>query len=287
MDTRALTLFLSLAETLHFGRASEICHISPSALSRSIKHLEESLGVSLFERDNRSVSLTREGKQLQSYARETLQNWDNFKDSMLAGSNELQGSISIYCSVTASYSFLYDILKAFRQDHPKVEIKLHTGDAAHGISRVTNEQEDIAIVARPSVLPNKLAFRLIASTPLVFIAPKSGLTVPKTREQWADTPMILSEEGLGRERLNQWFREMDIQPLIYAQVAGHEAIASMVRLGFGIGAVPKIVLDNSPLARKVKVLEHNGELGNYDISLCALKKRLKSPIIKAFWDEQE
>ncbi|MCV6606431.1 MAG: LysR family transcriptional regulator, partial [Porticoccaceae bacterium] len=45
MDTRTLKHFLALADCLHFGRASEDCHISPSALSRSIKQLEDSLGV--------------------------------------------------------------------------------------------------------------------------------------------------------------------------------------------------------------------------------------------------
>jgi LysR family positive regulator for ilvC len=286
MDSRSLSLFLNLSESLHFGRTSEACHISPSALSRSIKQLEESLGVVLFERDNRSVSLTHEGKQLQEYARETLQSWDNFRENLQSGSGELKGSISIYCSVTASYSFLYDTLREFRREHPKIELKLHTGDAAHGISRITNEQEDIAIVARPAVLPEKLAFRRIAISPLVFIAPKSGLPIPETPDDWSQTPMILSEEGLGRERVDKWFRKLKIQPLIYAQVAGHEAMVSMVSLGFGIGAVPRIVLDNSPLADRVQVLEKEQELGHYDVGLCTLKKRLKSPIIDAFWGSE-
>ena len=56
MDMRVLKQFTLLAEALHFGRASEASRISPSALSRSIRQLEEELGVVLFERDNRSVS---------------------------------------------------------------------------------------------------------------------------------------------------------------------------------------------------------------------------------------
>ncbi len=286
MDTRALSLFLNLSETLHFGRSSEACHISTSALSRTIKQLEESLGVSLFERDNRSVSLTQEGKQLQNYARELLQNWDNFRDSLQESSSELRGSISIYCSVTASYSFLYDILREFREQHPKIELKLHTGDAAHGISRISNEQEDIAIVARPAVLSDKLAFRRITVSPLVFIAPKQDFDIPQSRQQWGQTPIILSEEGIGRERVEQWFRQRQVQPPIYAQVAGHEALVSMVSLGFGIGAAPRIVLDNSPLADRVQILDEYHELGDYDVGLCTLSKRLKSPIISAFWGEQ-
>ena len=72
MDTRPLRLFLALADTLHFGRAGDRCHMSPSAVSRTIRHLEEELGVTLFRRDNRSVSLTPEGRRFQQYAREAL-----------------------------------------------------------------------------------------------------------------------------------------------------------------------------------------------------------------------
>jgi len=59
MDIRTLKNFLALADNLHFGRASADCHISLSALSRNIKQLEGELGALLFNRDNRSVVLTR------------------------------------------------------------------------------------------------------------------------------------------------------------------------------------------------------------------------------------
>lgn len=288
MDTRSLTLFLNLSETLHFGRTSEELHISPSALSRSIKQLEENLGVTLFERDNRRVALTQEGKLLQTYARDTLQQWDAFRDSLMEESHDLKGEISIYCSVTASYSFLYDILSDFRQRHPRIELKLHTGDPAPAISRVLNGQEDIAIAARPDKLPDNLAFRRIAVSPLVFITPKEvsenlPAIAPTSADDWANTPMILSEEGIARERIDGWFKRIKVTPRIYAQVAGHEALVSMVSLGFGIGVVPQIVLENSPLADRVEILPQLNELGHYDVGLCTLKKRLKSPIIAAFW----
>ncbi len=289
MDTRALKLFLNLSETLHFGRTSEQLHISTSALSRSIKQLEETLDVTLFERDNRKVILTEEGRLLQAYARESLQAWDTFRETLMQESQDLRGEISVYCSVTASYSFLYDILSDFRQRHPRIELKLHTGDPAPAIQRVISGREDIAIAAKPDQLPSGLAFRRITVSPLVFIRPKSsGDTLaslqPKNKEQWAQTPMIVSEEGIGRDRVDAWFKRLQITPKIYAQVAGHEAMVSMVSLGFGIGVVPKIVLDNSPLADKVEVLETPSELGHYDVGLCTLEKRLKSPIIKAFWN---
>ncbi|TQV71212.1 HTH-type transcriptional activator IlvY [Exilibacterium tricleocarpae] len=291
MDNRSLKLFLSLSETLHFGRSSEACHISPSALSRTIKQMEAELGVTLFERDNRTVALTHAGGRLQHYARDTLLQWDSFRDSLLNDSRELRGEISIYCSVTASYSFLYDILSEFRPRHPKIEIKLHTGDPTLAISRVTAGLEDIAIAARPDKLPHNLDFRRVTVSPLVFITASTGdssASLPSRRsapQTWADIPMILSEEGLIRERVDAWFQQQGIAPRIYAQVAGHEAIVSMVSLGFGIGVVPKIVLDNSPLSRRVKVLPDQPQLAAYEVGVCALKKRLKSPLLSALWGQ--
>ena len=285
MDTHSLRLFLTLSETLHFGRASQACHVSPSSLSRSIKQLETVLRVALFERDNRTVTLTRQGELLQKYARETLANWDTLRDTLLEDSNELHGTLSIYCSVTASYSFLYDILSEFRVNHPKIEIKLHTGDPTPAISHVITGTEDISIAARPDKLPAGLAFRRITISPLVFIAPINLSPLPKTVTQWAEAPMILSEDGLARERVNQWFLESGINPTIYSQVAGHEAIVSMVSLGFGIGVVPRIVLDNSPLRESVQIVTTKKGLKDYDVGICVLKKRLHSPIINAFWKQ--
>ena len=288
MDTRSLKLFISLCDTLHFGRASEACHISPSALTRSIKQLEESLGVQLFERDNRTVSLTREGERFQEYAREALIQWDVVRNTLLEGAQELQGEISVYCSVTASYSFLYDILSEFRQQHPKIEIKLHTGDAENAIQRVLSGVEDITIAARPESLSASLAFKHIATSPLVFIAPRSDAMLDSALLEpvnWSEIPMILSEEGVARKRIDRWFKQQGAKPLIYAQVAGNEAIVSMVSLGFGVGVVPKIVLDNSPLADRVRIIPVEPRLKAYDVGLFAQKKKLQSPLIEAFWSQ--
>ncbi|MCL6271749.1 HTH-type transcriptional activator IlvY [Sansalvadorimonas sp. 2012CJ34-2] len=285
MDFRTLKQFLTLADTLHFGRASEVCHISPPTLSRAIKSLEESLGVMLFERDNRQVSLTREGKRFQSYVREALSQWEAINHALISDSQELKGELSVYCSVTASYSFLYDILHNFRQQYPLVEIKLHTGDPDQAIGHVLSGAEDIAIAAHPDKLPANLAFRKIAVSPLVFIAPKTGFDIPASDEEWSQTPMILSEQGIARKRVNKWFVRKEIKPRIYAQVAGNEAIVSMVSLGFGIGVVPKIVLDNSPLASRIHILKVSDSLKAYDVGICAQEKKLKNPVLRALWEQ--
>lgn len=291
MDMRPLKHFLALAETLHFGRASEACHVSPSTLSRTIRQLEESLGVALFERDNRHVGLTRQGRTFQAYAREALEEWEALRQSLMSEARTLTGEISIYCSVTASYSFLYELLSEFRTRHPGIELKLHTGDPAQSLHRVLAGNEDMAITPRPRQSPDALGFKSLTRSPLVFIAPHAAHdwipTTPESpsAEQWREVPMILSEAGLSRQYSDTWFRALGVTPRIYAQVAGHEAIVSMVGLGFGLGVVPRIVLDTSPLAERVRILPVKPELPHYDVGLCVLERRLKSPLIAALWDE--
>ncbi|USZ49315.1 HTH-type transcriptional activator IlvY [Halomonas sp. DN3] len=291
MDFRPLKHFLMLADSLHFGRASEACHVSPSTLSRSIRQLEQQLGVVLFNRDNRHVVLTPQGKRFQRYAKEALEEWEQVRLSLQSEAKRLSGEISIYCSVTASYSFLYSLLADFRQRYPAIELKLHTGDPARAIQRVLAGDEDMAITSRPRRLPDGLAFKSLRRSALVFIAPEEQRPwVPQqpmspSQAQWQGVPMILSEAGLSRELADTWFKALGVTPTIYAQVAGHEAIVSMVGLGFGIGVVPRIVLEASPLAERVRILPVKPELPHYDVGLCVLERRLKSPLIDALWQE--
>ncbi|MCC5793231.1 MAG: HTH-type transcriptional activator IlvY, partial [Chromatiales bacterium] len=293
MDIRQLQQFVQLADTLHFGRASRLCHISASALSRSIRQLEGQLGVRLFERDNRSVTLTPQGRSFLDWSRETLGGLDLVRERLRQQAGELQGEVSLYCSVTASYSFLYELLSRLRSEHPRIEIKLHTGDPEHAIGRILSGSEDIAIGALPERMPAGLAFKSITRSPLQFIAAAASTELHRTLSRprpdpaaWAATPMILSESGLSRQRVDRWFREFGIEPDIYAQVAGNEAIVSMVSLGFGVGVVPQIVLDNSPLASRVEVLKVKPPLEPYEVGLFALEKNLRSPLLSAFWSSK-
>lgn len=288
MNQKEMQLFLHLAKTLSFARTSEACHVTPSSLSRVIQRLELEIGVPLFERDNRHVTLTKAGQTFREFADETCNKWLDMKKNLAEQEQVLTGELSLFCSVTASYSFLYDLLSRFRQRHPGIEIKLHTGDAATTLDRIIAEQEDIGIAAFPQKIPPSLCAQVLGITPLVFIAPRSGLYSKPNLDadkkiQWSTIPLILSESGLARDQVDRWLKDKKIKPHIYAQIAGNEAIVSMVSLGFGIGVVPKLVVDNSPLKNKIKVLDVEHNLAPFAIGVCVLQRKIKNPLIKAFW----
>lgn len=289
VDIRTLKHFIALSETLHFGRASAKANISTSALSRNIRRLETELNTVLFDRDNRTVELTSKGRTFQRYARDAVQQWEQIRYELTDPMEELSGEIRLYCSVTASHSILVDLLNRFRPAHPGVEIMLQTGDPEHAIEAILALKEELAIAARPEALPPGVLFKPITESPLVFVAPDESAEVPiahiatGTIADWHDVPMILAAGGIARQRVDAWFEELGVSPQIYAQVAGNEAIVSMVSLGLGVGVVPKIVLDNSPHASRVRVLDVEPALTPYDIGLFTLQRHLKNPLVNAFW----
>lgn len=286
MDLKELELFVDLAETLHFGRTGERMHLSPSAVSRAVQRLEQRLGRRLLERDNRSVRLNEAGRIFLAYALRSLEEWRRVQAQLDPKPTRLAGEVSLYCSVTAVYSLVAELLGRVRARYPDIELKLHTGDQADAIERVQAGTEDLAIAARPQPLPRKLRFLTLARSPLQFIAPARSDAAhrPDSGEpDWRDLPLIVSERGLARQHVDSWFRQRGIDPVVYAQVAGHEAIVPMVGLGLGVGVVPELVLDASPQRHSVRVVPVSPTLPMFEVGLCARAQRLDDPLIAAFW----
>lgn len=290
MDIRELKLFLHLADSLHFGRTSQACNITPSGLTRAIQRLENELDRPLFIRDNRYVALTQSGKIFQAYAEDAIQRWNTLQTN-LAGDSVLRGELSIYCSVTAILSILPNVLGKFRKTYPQVHINLQTGDAAMALTKLQDGEVDVTIAALPDKRPSQLEFIKIIETPLLFIAParfpETVCTTQTAKIDWIRTPLIIAERGLSRTRVLRWFAEQKIQPRIYAQVAGNEAIITMVSLGCGIGIVPALVLEKSPLQDQITVLENVPQLKPFSVGICTVGKNRTNPIVQAFWKDAE
>jgi len=285
MDIRELNIFLTVAELLHFGKASQACNLSPSALTRTIQRLEEQVEQPLFIRDNRTVQLSAAGEQFRSYARQTVLEWKKFQTT-LKREQVIAGTLSIYASITAVYSLLPDLLEAFRSAYPDVQLELRTGVAEQAVERLQSGEIDLAVAALPDRQRSQIEFLPITTTPLVFIASKndvSELPIDNGKLDLSQAPLVLPQTGLSRRRLNQWLKEQRITPNITSEVTGNEAIVPMVRLGCGIGIVPQLVVDRSPFRDDVVVVDQAPQLGYYEVGLCTSKRNLQQPGVHAFW----
>lgn len=292
MEEKLLLIFLSVADTLNFSRSSEQLHTSLSAVSRSIQRLESELGQVLFERDNRRVRLTKQGSDFRLYAQRALADWQTIKQKM-NDETELAGEVSLFCSVTASYSILAPILESFRLSHPGVDIMMHTGDQADAIARILSGQDDLAVTGRPHSLSPRLDFLPLLESPIVLCAPAADCAARQLVDSgdplsdnfnWSAVPFIVPERGISKIMLDEWFSHHNIIPNIYAQVAGHEAIVAMVGLGLGVGIAPELVIGASGMSDKVIPVSLRNPLPALNIGLCGLRSRLESPLVKSLWN---
>jgi LysR family positive regulator for ilvC len=278
MNLHDIKLFLHLSGTLHFNKTSQACFISAPGLTRAIKRLEDEAGEKLFERNNRSVSLTPAGSLLKKYARDMLNAWQTFQERSADKRGGVYGELTLYCSVTASYMILKQLLSDYRGAFPHVQIHLQTGEAEIAVKQVLEGSADIAIAARPDRLPERIDFKAVTTTPLVFIAGHEFQC-----EDIAAATFILPAHGLSRKRLEQWFEIKKITPKVYAEVSGNEAIIAMVSLGLGIGTVPRLVLEQSSLKHDIKILPLTPQLAEYEVGYCRLHRKSQKPAVKAFW----
>lgn len=284
MDIRSLQLFQHLATSLHFGKTASALFVSPSTLSRAIQRLEEECGTTLFVRDNRKVTITAAGQKLLTFSQTVLNDWRQLKMELDQDNQTLHGELSVFCSVTASYSHLPNILEQFRQQYPQVEIRLTTGDPALSVSKVVQQQVDVAIAIHTPDFPAELTYTPLDRVPLVLIAPKETKLSQLAQVDWRQHSVILPESGPSKRIVHHWFAEHGIRPKVYATVGGNEAIVSMVALGCGIGIVPTLVLENSGVRDKVNLIQLP-DIEPYQLVICGLQKRSNEPAIKAFLNQ--
>lgn len=292
MNFQDLQIYLHLTETRNFAKTATQNYMSPSTLSRQIQRIEEELGHQLLLRDNRQVRLTEQGEKFREFAQAQWQHWQQFKRQLNDESDELTGELRLFCSVTASYSHLPQVLKQFRQRYPKVEIKLTTGDPATAVTLVQNQQVDVALTGKPANLPSGIIFHQIDEISLSLIAPRVACLATQMLQEspinWQQMPFIFPVEGNARERLEQWLQQKQVKhPKIYATVAGHEGIVPMVGLGFGLALLPDEVINNSPMNNQISRLNLDEPIVPFELGICTQKRHLAHPLIRAFWSMLE
>lgn len=268
MNFYELEAFLALAKTLHFGKTASKLNMSPSALTRLISRLEEELGVSLFDRNNRQIYLTEQGKIFEKFAQESLSKRADLKVSLSGNGERIEGVLPLYASVTACYTVLPDFIKRLTEKYPGIQLSVETGDPAAAISAVKENRALLAIGAIPETGLASMETVSVVKTPLVYAASKNG---PYTKLEGSpqdilsSVPLVLPKAGLARSRFDKWIKSRNVKPIIAAETEGNEAILAIAQLGLGIGLVPQIVLENGPYKGEFIIHTAGNILGYYDV----------------------
>lgn len=279
-----LELFAHLAGTLHFGRTAAECHVTPSTLSRTISRLEAETGVRLFDRDRRTVELTPEGVRLLQTARRVLADWRSFLEP--PAEDEVTGTLSLFCTVTASQTIVPEVLSRFRSAYPGVHLRIETGYATEALERLQDESVDLTVAPLPARAPRHLLAHVIARTALVPVTGRdSGFSLPSSvSPAWSSTPFVLPSGGLTRTLVDRWFRRLRVKPVVAAEAEGHEAVLALASLGCGVGVVPDLVARQSPLAERLEVLAVDEPMPVFEIAVCTRPARLEHRPTRALWE---
>lgn len=284
MQFYELEACLAIADTLNLARACVLVHLSPSALSRLVSRLEDELGVKLFIRDTRSVTLTEDGKKFIQFARATLRSKDDLLLSYKHADGKLHGALRIFASVTACYSILPPLVESLTKKHPSLKLIIETGDPADASLAVKEGKADIAVDANHENENPNTEFFAVRRSPLVFATSSSSeygaifnsfLSTHKiTNCEFSNEelisllkqiPLVLAKTGLSRIRFDKWCKTNNFKPNIAAESGGHEGVLALSRLGIGAGLVPRIVLENSPFERGLVSVPTCASIGYYDI----------------------
>lgn len=271
---RDLELFLHLIETLNYGRTSLECHVSTATLTRTVQRLELQCGERLLDRGPRGVAPTAAGHRFAGYARAALALWREHRADTDAPT-DLAGELRLFATVTACQALLPTLLEPLRRAHPRVRLDLRTGDAGTALARLDEGEVDAAVAGLPERLPHSLVGRTVTTTDLVLI------TALGNEAGHHDAPLIVPRRGLVRDAAERWLRAHGHRPTITAEPDSHEALLTLVALGYGTGIVPRLVLDTSATNARLSIVEEH--LAPYPIGLCVRRTELRRDLIARLW----
>lgn len=233
---RQLRVFNEVAKHLSFSKAAQSLHLSPPAITMQIKELEGHVGLPLFDRTGKKVSLTTVGEYMLVYARKILATLKDAEDAAARLQKVEMGTLTIGMVSTAKY-FLPRLLAEFQREHAGVEIRLIVGNREKLHQMLQVNEVDIAIMGRP---PKEMATRAepFAAHPHVFIAP---LDHPLLRHghlsMGALQPygLIVREPGSGtRAAMEQFFQSGHFEPKVSMELHSNETIKQTVIAGLGL-----------------------------------------------------
>ncbi|RAU40319.1 MULTISPECIES: LysR family transcriptional regulator [unclassified Pseudomonas] len=253
---REIKTFISVARRGSFAAAGQEVGLSPSAVSAQIRTLEDGLGVKLFERSGRAISLNPAGQRAVPLAEEMLQLYSRMGTP--DADNDFRGALRIGAIGTAQTGILPQVLVALKDRAPFIEASVVPGVSLHLLSLVDSGDLDLAImITPPFALPKDLRAEVIAREPFVLITPP---------DVEGDDPLMLLQDhpfirydrnSFGGRSVTRFLREHRLQVRQTLELDELDAIVKMVGSGLGVALVPMagVWLENSSAVRMLPLGE--------------------------------
>ena len=285
LNLHQLYTFQIVAKHCSYVRAAEELHFSQPAVSAQIRHLENSLGVRLFEQIGRQTHLTQAGRELYIYSQKIFSIIDETVDIMDALRSPHYGRLSFGADTTVGSYVIPGLLGKFRQSFPAVEISLEVLNRVSLIDALLSNRVDMVVMgAVPDDAPVEI--EPFAYNPLVLIAAPNHrlagrLDIPI--KELGREHFLLREPGSGtRFALETTLKEAGVDLHISMQVGNNSAIKQGVAAGLGIALISRVALDMELETNRLTILDVEGFPIMRQWRLIHLKDKYLSPTAHAF-----
>jgi DNA-binding transcriptional LysR family regulator len=285
MELRQIRSFLSVAETLHFGRTAELIHISQPALSLQIRALEQEIGVRLFERNRRKTTLTPAGLAFRNDAAAALLRLEQaIRNSRLAASGKA-GLLRIGFISTAGQEILPNVVRLFKQLSPEVEFSLRSVPTTGQLQMLRSGSLDIGFLRLPIAEQSAFEVVTVHREPFVLVVPSSHKLAKRRSVRLSEVShesFVMYERAYAEgfhDLILSTLRTAGIVPHISQTAAEMSTLISLVDAQMGIAILPASTVKHS--VTSVVACEIQGELPESEIALVS-DKRDRAPVVDAF-----
>ena len=251
MELRQIRSFLSIAETLHFGRTAELIHLSQPALSLQIRALEEDVGVRLFERNRRKTTLTAAGVAFRDDAVEALSQLDQaIRRARLAANGNL-GLLRIGFISTVGIEIVPNIIPQFRKLNPEVEFSLRAITTADQVQMLELGSLDIGFLRLPIGGHSALDVVTVHREPFVLVVPASHKLAKRKKVRLSEVSgedFVMYERAYApgfHDLIFGMLRDARIVPAVSQTAAEISTVISLVDAHMGIAILPASAVKNS------------------------------------------
>jgi LysR family transcriptional regulator, carnitine catabolism transcriptional activator len=237
-----LRTFIVLAQTKSFDKTGKIVNRSQPAITEQIRSLEAALGIPLFHRQTRSVTLTPEGEILYPRVERVLLELDDLLRDFAKVVALETGEVRVGATPTLACYLLPEIIGSFRKRHPGIRVVFSDETAARLEKMVEERQLDFYFGAKPSSRSN-LRFQFVAEDKYVIVVPKSHVLAKRgcrKVQQLAQYPMLLMSRGTNvRDHIDDFFKRHGLMIKPIEEVSNHFTLGGLVQAGCGITLLPR------------------------------------------------